>query len=158
MFCWVNSIPYSEGSSYHILGSRCFIFSFPEFKVFSLYRPEAPSKSLQGFTLCFQLLFLFYHSFITGVLHGGSTWWFVKDSFHSSIIFSRFLSKLWSAKPYSKLNRVLNTCFVLRSSSILHLAFQSAILSYLIFWDGVMSFLTISLRVSCLISCQEWGS
>ena len=46
---------------------------------------------------------------------------------------SRFLLKLWSAKLYSKINMVLNTCFVLRSSSILHLAFQSAILSTLSF-------------------------
>ena len=46
---------------------------------------------------------------------------------------SRFLSKLWSAKLYSKINMVLNTCFVLRSSSILHLAFRSAILSTLSF-------------------------
>ena len=46
---------------------------------------------------------------------------------------SRFLSKLRSAKLYSKINMVLNTCFVLRSSSILHLAFQSAILSTLSF-------------------------
>ena len=115
------------------LGSRCFIFSFPEFKVFSLYRPEAPSKSLQGFTLCCQLLFFLSSFLFTGVLHGGSTWWFIKDSFHSSIIFSTFLSKLWSAKLYSKLNRVVNTCFVLGSSRILHLAFRSAILSTLSF-------------------------
>ena len=46
---------------------------------------------------------------------------------------SRFLSKLWSVKPYFKINMVLNTCFVLRSSSILHLAFRSAILSILSF-------------------------
>ena len=46
---------------------------------------------------------------------------------------SRFFSKLRSAKLYSKINMVLNTCFVLRSSSILHLAFQSAILSTLSF-------------------------
>ena len=44
---------------------------------------------------------------------------------------SRFLSELWSAKLYSKLNRVLNTRFVLWSSSILLLAFQSAIPSTL---------------------------
>ena len=42
---------------------------------------------------------------------------------------SRFLLKLRSAKLYSKINMVLNTCFVLRSSSILHPAFESAILS-----------------------------
>ena len=46
---------------------------------------------------------------------------------------SRFLSKLWFAKLHSKINMVLNTCFVLRSSSILHLAFRSAILSTLSF-------------------------
>ena len=46
---------------------------------------------------------------------------------------SRFLLKLWPAKLYSKINMVLNTCFVLRSSSILHLAFRSAILSTLSF-------------------------
>ena len=46
---------------------------------------------------------------------------------------SRFLLKLWPAKPHSKINMVLNTCFDLRSSSILHLAFQSAIPSTLSF-------------------------
>ena len=46
---------------------------------------------------------------------------------------SRFLSKLRSAKLYSKLNMVFNTCFVLRRSSILLLAFRSAILSTLAF-------------------------
>ena len=45
---------------------------------------------------------------------------------------SRFLLKLRSAKIYSKLNMVLNTCFVLRCSSIL-LAFRSAILCTLVF-------------------------
>ena len=54
---------------------------------------------------------------------------------------SRFLLKLWSAKLYSKLNMVLNTCFVLRSSSILHLAFRSAIPS------------AISLEV---VLCHSW--
>ena len=46
---------------------------------------------------------------------------------------SRILSELRSAKPYCKINMVLNTCFVLRRSSILHLAFQSAIRSTLSF-------------------------
>ena len=69
---------------------------------------------------------------------------------------SRFLSELTSAKIYSKINMVFNTCLVLRSSSILHLAFGSAILSYLIFWGGVMSLLIISLCVSWFTSFQEW--
>ena len=46
---------------------------------------------------------------------------------------SRFLFKLRSTKLYSKLNMVFNTCFVLRRSSIVHLAFRSAILSILSF-------------------------
>ena len=46
---------------------------------------------------------------------------------------SRILSELRSAKPYYKINMVLNTYFVLWSSSILHLAFRSAILSLLSF-------------------------
>ena len=48
---------------------------------------------------------------------------------------SRLLSRCWSAKLYSKLNMVLNTCFVLRGSNILHLAFLSAmLLPYLLWW------------------------
>ena len=54
---------------------------------------------------------------------------FLSFSFYSS----RFLSNLRSAKLYSKLNMVLNTCFVLRSSTILLLAFRSSILSTLSF-------------------------
>ena len=46
---------------------------------------------------------------------------------------SRFLLKLWPAKLHSKINMVLNTCFVLWSSSILLLAFWSAVLSTLSF-------------------------
>ncbi len=52
---------------------------------------------------------------------------------YSKINMARFLSELWSAKLYSKINMVFNTCLVLRSSSILHLAFRSAILSILSF-------------------------
>ena len=63
--------------------------SFRSSKLSQLSRREAPSKSLQGFTLFFQLLFLSV-IFFTGVLHGGSTWWFVKDSFHSSIVLQDF--------------------------------------------------------------------
>ena len=56
----------------------------------------------------------------------------VRQGFLSfSICSSRLLSELWYAKLYSKINMVLKTCFVLRSSSILLLAFWSAILSTL---------------------------
>ena len=58
----------------------------------------------------------------------------VHQGFNSFSKFSsRFLSELWSAMLYSKLNIVFNTCLVLSSSSILHLAFRSAILSTLSF-------------------------
>ena len=52
---------------------------------------------------------------------------------------SRFLLKLRSAKLYSKLNMVLNTCFVLRSSSILHLESEvQFFLSHLLRWCCVI--------------------
>ena len=48
---------------------------------------------------------------------------------------SRFLLKLRSAKLYSKINMVLNTCFVLRSSSILLLHSEvQFFLPYLLRW------------------------
>ena len=72
-----------------------------------------------------------FHHLFSGVLHWGSTWWFIKDSLHSSIVLQHF-SRSYDPPSYTlKINMVLNTCFVLRSSSILHLAFQSAIPSIL---------------------------
>ena len=73
--------------------------------------------------------------FLSSFYYRSSSWrlyMVVRQGFLSSFnCSSRFLSKLRSAKLYSKINMVLNTCFVLRSSSILHLAFQSAIPSTL---------------------------
>ena len=54
----------------------------------------------------------FDHSFVTGVLHGGSTWWFIKDLI-----------------PFRSVHR---DSFQ-RSSCILHLAIRSAILSRISF-------------------------
>ena len=69
---------------------------------------------------------------------------------------SRFLLKLWSVKLYSKINMVLNTCFVLRSSSILHLHSKvQFFLPYLLRWCYVT--LDNFLHVSWFICCQEWG-
>ena len=129
--------------------------SCPEFKVYSLR--SSIKKIIARLHLAFSTSLSFYHPFITGVLHGGSTWWFIKDSFHSSIVLQDF-SRSYDLPSYTqKLNMVLNTCFVLRSSIILHLAFRSAILSINIFWGGVMSFLIISIHVSWFTCCQEWG-
>ena len=118
-------------SHFSVRDAPSFLFWSSKFSALSHH--EAPPRLLQGFTLCFQLLFLSIILFITGVLHERSTWWFVKDSFHSSIVLQDFS---WSYDPSSytqKLNMVLNTCFVLRCSSILLLAFRSAILSTLSF-------------------------
>ena len=81
---------------------------------------------------------IFNLSFFLSSFHYRSSFWrlymMVLQGFFSFFnCSSRFLLKLWSAKLYSKINMVLNTCFDLRSSSILHLVFQSAILSTLSF-------------------------
>ena len=107
--------------------------SFFRSSMFSaLSRHEAPSKSLQGFTLCFQFLFPFV---LSSFYYRSSSWrlyMVVRQGFFSFFnCSSRFLSKLWPAKLYSKINMVFNTFLVLRSSSILHLALWSAILSTL---------------------------
>ena len=128
---------------------------FPEFKVSSLYRPEAPSKSLQGFTLCFQLLFLFYHPFITGVLHWGSTWWFVKDSFHSSIVLQDF-SRSFDLPSYTQKLTWCSTHVLFWGDQVfffLHFQVQF-FLPYLLRW--CYAILDNSLRVSWFTSFQEW--
>ena len=108
----------------------------------------------------------FYHPFITEVLHGGSTWWFIKDLIPSRSVrqgffsffncSSRFLSKLWSAKLYSKINMVLNTCLSwgVQAFFILHSEVQF-FLPYLLRWCYVT--LDNFLHVSWFICCQEWG-
>ena len=77
-------------------------------KFSQLYHHGDPSKSLQGFTLCFQLPFLLVILLFTGVLHQGTTWWFIKDLIPS---------------------RSVHQDSFQRSSSILLLAIRSAFLS-----------------------------
>ena len=106
-------IPYSGGSSYHILGSRCFIFSFPRVPnsrnyIIAKLHPNHRKAS----TLFLSSFISFDHSFVAGVLHGGSTWCFIKDLIHSRSVH-------WDSFQ--------------RSSSILHVAFRSAIISTLSF-------------------------
>ena len=78
-----------------------------------------------------------FSSFLSSFYYQCSLWRLYMVAHQASLSFfncsSRFLLKLRSAKLYSKINMVLNTCFVLRSSSILHLAFPSSILSALSF-------------------------
>ena len=119
-------------SSCHISRFEMLHLFFRSSKFSWLYRRKAPSKSSQGspcsFNFSFFLSFFYYRSSpwkIYMMVHQGFLSFFICSS--------KFLSKLRSAKLYSKVNMVLNTCFVLRRSSILHLAFQSAILSTLSF-------------------------
>ena len=60
-----------------ILDLICSSFFFRSSKLSALSRREAPPKSLQGFTLCCQLLFLFIilllPEFFMEALHGGSS-------------------------------------------------------------------------------------
>ena len=70
---------------------------------------------------------------------------------------SRFLSKLRSAKLYSKINMVLNTCFFSEEFKYSSSCILRCSSFYLIFWGGVISFLTISIHVLWFTCCQEWG-
>ena len=103
-----NSL-FRSGSSYHILGSRCFIFS-SRVQSFPFYLIAEFHPIIARFHLVFLTSFSFrlHHPFVTGVLHGCSTWWFIKDLIRS---------------------RSVHQDSFQRSSSILHLAIQSAILS-----------------------------
>ena len=149
-------LSFRSWSSYHILGSRCFIFSFsgvPSFPHYLIVKLHLNHHKASPCVFNFPF-------FLSSFYYQSSSWrlyMVVHQGFFSFFnCSSSFLSKLWSANLYSKINMVHNTCFVLRSSSILHLAFRSVILSYLIFWGGVMSLLIISLRVSWFTSFQEW--
>ena len=137
MFHRVNSIPYSGGLSNSWFQLFHLLF-FPEFQPFQLFHHGDSSKSVQGFTLCFQLLFLSVWSFFcfTRVLHEGFTWWFIKDFIPS---------------------RSFHRDSFLGSSSILHLAIRSAISFYRIFGGGIMSFLIIWVHVFMIHMLSRLG-
>ena len=119
-------IPYSEGSS----NSRfqLFSFSFPEFQVFLGYIIAKLHLNHCKDSPCVCNFSFFLSSFY----YRTSSWRLYMVVRQGSFAFfdcsSRFLLKLGSAKLYSQIKMVLNTCLVLRSSSFLHLAFRSAIL------------------------------
>ena len=105
----------------------------------SFHHHEDPSYHCKASTLFFSSFISFDLSFITGFLHRGSTWWFIKDSFHYSIVHQDF-SRSYDPPSYTqKINMVLNTCLVLRSSSILLLHFEvQFLLPYLLRWCYVI--------------------
>ena len=89
----------------------------------------------------------FYHPFITGVLHGGSTWWFVKDSFHSSIVLQDF-SRSYDLPGYTLNKHGAQHMFCFEELKYSSSCIPKCNSFYLIFWGGDMSFLTISVRAS----------
>lgn len=146
---WINSwlqvihLSFRSWSSYHILGSRGFIFLFgvPNFLdyIVAMLHLNHCKASPCVFNFSFFLSSFYYRS---------SSWrlyMVVRQGFFSfSNCTWRFLLKLRYAKLYSKINMVFNTCFVWRSSSISSSCIPKCNSFYLIFWGGVMSLLTIS--------------
>ena len=121
-------------------------------KYSALYHHEDPSKSFQAFTLCSQLLFLFTILLLPKIfmeaLHGGSS----RILFILQLFFKFSLGvKIRQAIHKNKHGVQHMFCFEeLKHCSSCILKCNSF---FLIFWGGVMSLLTISLRDS---SCQEW--
>ena len=109
-----------------------FLSGVPSFS--RLYHFKASPNLCKASILFFSSFTSFDHSFITGVLHGGSTWWFIKDVIPS---------------------RSVHRDSFQRSSSILHLAFQSEIISILSF-EVVLCYFWQSLCISWSTSCPGW--
>ena len=125
-------IPYPGGSSKFLFSFAH--LSFPEFQVSTLSRRKASSKSLQVFTLCFRLLFI-----LLFFCYWSSSWRFYMIVHQGFISFSKCSSRFFSKE--------------LKHSSSCN---PECISFYLIFWDGVMSLLTIWVCVSWFPCCQDW--
>ena len=97
----------------------------------------------------------FYHPFITGVLHGGSTWWFVKDSFILQL-FLKFSLEAMIRQAILKIKHGAKHMFCFGEFKYSSSCISKCNSCYLIIWGGVMSFLTIWVRVSWFTSFQEW--
>ena len=125
------------------LGSRYFIFSFPEFQVPALSHREAPSKSWQGFTLCFQLLFLFIILLLPELfmeaLHDGSS----RILFILQLFFKISLGIL-TRQAILQIKHGAQHMFCFEAFKHSSSCIPKCNSSYLISWYGVMSFLTIS--------------
>ena len=104
-------ILYSGGSSnswfklFHLFFSG--VPCFPHYIITKIHLNHCKAS-----TLFFLSFISFVHSFLTGVLHGGSTWWLIEDSISSRSVH-------WDSFQ--------------RTSSILHLASQSPLRSILSF-------------------------
>ena len=90
----------------HFLIRDASSFLFRSGKFSALSRHEAPFNHCKASTLFFSSVILFDHSFVTRVLHGGSTWWFIKDLIPSRSVhrdsFSKELKYSSSCNPECK--------------------------------------------------------
>ena len=100
-------IPYSGGlSKFSVSIVSSFLPGIPSSLKYSIAKLRLNHRKAS--TLFFSSFISFDHSFVTGVLHEGSTWWFIKDFIPS---------------------RSFHRDSFLRRSSILHLAIRSDFLS-----------------------------
>ena len=123
------------------LAACCSSF-FRSSKFSALSRREAPSKSSQGFTLCFQLLFLFIilllPEFFMEALHGGSS----RILFILQLFFKISLEvMICQAILKNKHGTQHMFCFEAFKHSSSCIPKCNSL--YFIFWGGVMSLLTI---------------
>ena len=117
------------------LVSCCSSFLFRSSKFSRLYHREAPPKSLQGFTLCFQLPFLsiilLLPEFFTEALHGGSS----RILFILQLFFKISLEVMTRQAILKKINMVPNTCFFWGVQVFFFLHFEvQFFLPYLLRW------------------------
>ena len=86
-----------------------------------------------------------------------SSWWLIKDSFHSSIVLQEF-SRSYDPPSYTKDKHCVLHMFCFEEFKHSSSCIPKCNYFYLIVWDGVISFLTIYIHVSWFTSCQEWDN
>ena len=137
-----------------ILDFICSSF-FPEFQVFSVISFQSFILSLQGFTWCFQLLFLsiilLWPEFFMEDLHGGSS----RIPFILHLFFKTSL-EVMIRQAILKIKHGTQHMFCFEAFKYSSSCISKCNSFYLIFWDGAMSFWIISLRFHDSQSFQEW--
>ena len=93
MFHQVYSISFPEWFIVSHSQFELLIFSFPEFQDLIIIPKIYLTIARVQLVFSTSPSFRFDHLFVTGVLHGSSTWWFIKDLYFFSKCSSRFFSK-----------------------------------------------------------------
>ena len=93
MFHRVYSIPVFRSGSSYFSWFQMLIFSFPEFQALIIIPKIYLTIARVQLVFSTSPSFRFDHLFVTGVLHGSSTWWFIKDLYFFLKCSSRFFSK-----------------------------------------------------------------